>query len=57
MTNNLVSVYIRCGKLEDARGVFDKLNVKKNVFSWIIMMGGYAKRNHTKEAMELFDQM
>jgi pentatricopeptide repeat protein len=43
--------------LEDARGVFDKLNVNKTVFSWIIMMGGYAKRNHTKEAMELFDQM
>ncbi len=32
--------------------MFDKL-VNKNVFSWIIMMGGYAKRNHTEEAMEL----
>jgi len=56
VANNLVSVYIRCGELEDARGVFDKL-VNKNVFSWNIMIGGYAKHNHAEKAMDLFNQM
>ena len=56
VANNLVSVYIKCGDLEAARGVFDKL-VKKNVFSWTIIIGGYAKHNHADKAMELFNQM
>ena len=56
VANNLVSVYIKCGELEAACEVFDKL-VKKNVFSWTIMIGGYAKHNHAEKAMKLFNQM
>ena len=56
VANNLVSVYIKCGDLEAARGVFDKL-VKKNVFSWTIIIGGYAKHKCAEKAMELFNQM
>ena len=56
VANNLVSVYIKCGDLEAARGVFDKL-VKKNVFSWTIIIGGYAKHKRAEKAMELFNQM
>ena len=56
VANNLVSMYIKCGDLEAARGVFDKL-VKKNVFSWTIIIGGYAKHKRAEKAMELFNQM
>ena len=56
VANNLVSLYIKCGDLEAARGVFDKL-VKKNVFSWTIIIGGYAKHKGAEKAMELFNQM
>ena len=56
VANNLVSLYIKCGDLEAARRVFDKL-VKKNVFSWTIIIGGYAKHKGAKKAMELFNQM
>ena len=56
VANNLMRVYIRCGRLQDARRVFDKL-VKKSVFSWTIMMGGYAQHDHAEDAMEVFNQM
>ena len=56
VANNLVSLYIKCGDLEAAQGVFDKL-VKKNVFSWTIIIGGYAKHKGAEKAMELFNQM
>ena len=56
VANNLVSLYIKCGDLEAARGVFEKL-VKKNVFSWTIIIGGYAKHKGAEKAMELFNQM
>ena len=56
VANNLVSLYIKCGDLEAARGVFDKL-VKKNVFSWTIIIGGYAKHKGAEKTMELFNQM
>ena len=56
VANNLVSLYIKCGDLEAARRVFDKL-VKKNVFGWTIIIGGYAKHKGAEKAMELFNQM
>jgi pentatricopeptide repeat protein len=56
VANNLLSVYIRCGRLQEARRVFDEL-VKKSVYSWTIMIGGYAQHNHATYAMELFDKM
>ena len=47
---------MRCGRLEDARRVFDNL-VKKSFRSWTIMIGGYAQHNHAEDAMELFNKM
>lgn len=45
--NNLLSVYIRCGRLQDARRAFDEL-VQKNVYIWTIMIGDYAQHNHAE---------
>jgi pentatricopeptide repeat protein len=56
VANNMLRVYIRCGKLQEARQVFDKL-VRKSVVSWTIMIGGYAQRAHAMDAFELFNQM
>lgn len=54
--NHLCRVYIRCGRLQDACQVFNKTK-KKNLYSWTIMIGGYAQHNHAKDAIELFNQM
>ena len=56
LANNLLNGYIRCGRLEDARRVFDEL-VKKNVVSWNVMIGGYAQHSCGKDALEVFHRM
>ncbi|KAG0581800.1 hypothetical protein M758_3G008300 [Ceratodon purpureus] len=56
VANNMMRVYIGCGQLQEARQVFDRL-VKKSVFSWTIMIGGYAQHDHAKDGFELFNQM
>eukprot|EP00249_Psilotum_nudum_P016665 c25935_g6_i1 orf=43-2346(+) len=54
--NELVSMYGKCGNLDDARRVFDGMT-EKNVFSWTVMIAAYANRGHGKEAFQLFCRM
>ena len=56
VASSLLSVYIRCGTLQDARQVFDAL-AKKSVIHWNVMIGGYVQHSRGKDAMELFHQM
>ncbi|KAJ7514799.1 hypothetical protein O6H91_23G059500 [Diphasiastrum complanatum] len=52
----LVDMYAKCGCLEDAREVFNKMN-KRDVFSWTAMIAGYARQGLGKEALVLYEQM
>ena len=56
VVNNLMKMYVDCGTVVDARQVFDKL-VKKDVFTWTIMIGGYVQNNDGAESMEVFRKM
>ncbi|CAM6121621.1 unnamed protein product [Calypogeia fissa] len=56
VAGTLMNVYIKCGALVDARCVFDQLKTK-NVVDWTIMIANYAKSDHAKSALELFNQM
>ena len=56
VASSLLSVYIGCGSLQDARQVFDAL-AKKSVIHWNVMIGGYVQHNRGKDAMQLFHQM
>ena len=56
VANSLLSVYIRCGSLQDARQVFDAL-AKKSVIHWNVMIGGYVQHNRGENAIQLFHQM
>ena len=56
VASSLLSVYIGCGSLQDARQVFDAL-AKKGVIHWNVMIGGYVQHNRGKDAMQLFHQM
>ena len=56
VASSLLSVYIRCGSLQDAQQVFDAL-AKKSVINWNVMIGGYVQHNRGKDAMRLFHQM
>ncbi|CAM6085395.1 unnamed protein product [Calypogeia fissa] len=56
VASSLVDMYAKCGSIEEARGVFDKMTTR-NVVSWSAMLGGYAMHGCAKEAFELFEQM
>jgi pentatricopeptide repeat protein len=49
-------MYAKCGSVEYARQVFDKM-LKRNVVSWTAMISGYAMHGCGKEALHLFEQM
>lgn len=54
--NALIDMYAKCGRVENARGVLDKMP-KVDVVSWNAMLAGYAQHGHAKEALQLVDQM
>lgn len=41
----LISGYIKCGMLKEARELFDRVDAKKNVVTWTAMISGYVKIN------------
>eukprot|EP00253_Pinus_taeda_P035258 PITA_35258 len=53
---SLVTMHAKCGKLQVARGLFDKLSIT-NVVSWNAMIAGYTQNEHAEEALKLFYQM
>ncbi|WJX89555.1 hypothetical protein P8452_71542 [Trifolium repens] len=52
----LVDMYCKCGSLEDARKVFDKID-GKDVVAWNSMIMGYALNGFSEEALKLFYEM
>jgi pentatricopeptide repeat protein len=52
----LVHMYAKCGSIDHARNVFDKMR-KRDVVSWTAMIEGYAIHGCGKEALKLFEQM
>jgi pentatricopeptide repeat protein len=54
--NSLIHMYAKCGSLEDALKVFNKMP-SRDVVTWNAMIGGYAIHGHGKEALKQFEQM
>lgn len=54
--NALVFMYAKCGSLDNARRLFDKL-VKRDVVSWSAMIAGYVQHGHGQEALHFFCNM
>ncbi|XP_031271663.1 pentatricopeptide repeat-containing protein At3g26782, mitochondrial-like [Pistacia vera] len=46
----LVNMYAKCGKIEDARLVFDKMSVR-DLVSWTSMISGYAHNGYNSETL------
>ncbi|KAF5944501.1 hypothetical protein HYC85_018578 [Camellia sinensis] len=53
MGSALIDMYAKCGRIEDARRVFDHMH-ERNVFSWTSMINGYGKNGNPEEALVLF---
>lgn len=52
----LVTMYSKCGYIEDARKVFDEVT-SPNVVLWSAMIAGYAQNEQGGNAFEIFHQM
>eukprot|EP01018_Ginkgo_biloba_P019893 Gb_33697 [translate_table: standard] len=56
VANSLVAMYAKCGAVDIAHQVFDKMP-KRHVVSWNAMITGYAHNGNGNEALTLFNQM
>ncbi|KAL1531763.1 pentatricopeptide repeat-containing protein-like protein [Salvia divinorum] len=54
--NVLVTLYAKCGCLNDAKRVFIEIP-QKNEISWNAMITGYSQHGYGRKAIELFDDM
>eukprot|EP01018_Ginkgo_biloba_P001467 Gb_24928 [translate_table: standard] len=54
--NALVDMYAKCGSIEYARNIFDKMH-QRDVISWTAMIAGYAQNGYVEEALKLFRKM
>lgn len=56
LSNAMLDMYLKCGRIEDAKLLFDKM-LEKDIFSWTTMLDGYAKLGEYDEARRVFDAM
>ncbi|XP_019449825.1 PREDICTED: pentatricopeptide repeat-containing protein At5g66520-like isoform X2 [Lupinus angustifolius] len=56
LQNMVVHVYVVCGRMSDARLVFDKM-ILRDVVTWNIMLTGFIKAGHVGDAYRLFSSM
>ncbi|ERN19312.1 hypothetical protein AMTR_s00069p00058270 [Amborella trichopoda] len=54
--NSLVTMYAKCGCIEDAHLVFDLMLIR-DVVSWTALIVGYAQNGRGKDALSLYEQM
>ncbi|VFQ75581.1 unnamed protein product [Cuscuta campestris] len=54
--NSLISVYSRSGMVEEAKAVFDMMEIRSEV-SWNAMIAGLVSNRHDFDALELFCKM
>uniref|UniRef100_A0A0E0ADX8 Pentatricopeptide repeat-containing protein n=1 Tax=Oryza glumipatula TaxID=40148 RepID=A0A0E0ADX8_9ORYZ len=57
LLNALVSMYGRCGRLVNARMVFDSIGSMKSVVSWTCMINACCENGKPAEALQVFEQM
>ncbi|EOA29957.1 hypothetical protein CARUB_v10013060mg [Capsella rubella] len=56
ISSSLVDMYSKCGNINAARKIFDRMNVHDEV-SWTAIIMGYALHGHGHEAVSLFEEM
>ncbi|KAL5700498.1 hypothetical protein ACHQM5_025933 [Ranunculus cassubicifolius] len=54
--NAILAMYAKCGNLQDARLVFDRMEMKDGI-SWNSMLSGYVQNGRANEAVSLFEEM
>lgn len=56
VASSLLNLYAKCGKMDEAMGVFDKM-LRRDLVSWTTMITGFVQSGHAKEAIDLYRLM
>ncbi|XP_015573496.2 pentatricopeptide repeat-containing protein At4g14820 [Ricinus communis] len=56
LQTGLMGMYVGCGKILEARLVFDKMSYR-DVVTWSTMINGYYQGGHFDDALQLFEEM
>ncbi|KAL0534467.1 hypothetical protein IC582_028758 [Cucumis melo] len=56
LLNFILNMYAKCGSLEEAQDLFDKMPTKDRV-SWTVLISGYSQSRRASEALALFPKM
>lgn len=54
--SSLIDMYVKCGRVKEARKVFDTMP-ERNVVCWTSMIAGYGQLGQFKDVIELFREM
>lgn len=57
VSNCVLEMYARCGKIDAAKRVFDEISNRRNLCSWNSMIMGLAVHGKCNDALELYDRM
>lgn len=53
----VITGYIKCGMIEEAKNLFDRFDSIKNVVTWTALVSGFVRLGRIEEARSLFDSM
>lgn len=56
LLNTLIHMYSRCGDLDSARSIFNRMD-ERTCCSWTVMIGGYSEKGDLDEVLSLFHKM
>ncbi|CAN1218619.1 Putative pentatricopeptide repeat-containing protein At3g15130 [Linum perenne] len=56
LSNDLIDMYGKCGRVVLARHVFDRMP-ERNLVAWTALMCGYVQNGYPEESLSLFSQM
>lgn len=56
LNNMLIIMYSRCGSIQEARKVFNRMS-RKDITSWNAMLGAYTRHSLYKHALKMFDRL
>ncbi|KAL7154453.1 hypothetical protein ABFS83_03G003000 [Erythranthe nasuta] len=56
VNNALITLYWKCGELEQARSIFDSISIK-DLISWNAILSAYVSKGKIHEAKSIFDEM
>lgn len=54
--NSLVTMYAKCGSIEEAKLIFDSMEIR-NVISWTALIVGYAQNGKARESLYCYHEM